>query len=141
MQQFEAYQQAAVHTSDNVRIVSLLYDGALNFLKTARTRMGERDIAGKCLSLGKATSIVTELSGALNTDEGGEIARNLRRLYDFVLDRLLVANLKNDVTALGDAEKVLATLRDAWKEMERNQVAAQAAHARPPAGAGMAVRV
>jgi flagellin-specific chaperone FliS len=43
---------------------------------------------------------------------------------DFVLDRLLKANLKNDQVALNEAERVLETLRSGWKEMERG-------HARP----------
>ena len=141
MHQLEAYQQATLQTSDDVRIVSLLFDGALNFLRLARIRMEERDVSGKGLLLGKATAVVSELAASLNVEEGGEIARNLRRLYDFVLDRLLQANLRNDPVALGDAEKILEVLQGAWKEMERNHAAARTAPARAVGGAGMAVRV
>ena len=141
MHQLEAYQQATFQTSDDVRIVSLLFDGALNFLRLARIRMEERDVSGKGLLLGKATAVVSELAASLNVEEGGEIARNLRRLYDFVLDRLLQANLRNDPVALGDAEKILEVLQGAWKEMERNHAAARTAPARAVGGAGMAVRV
>ena len=140
MQQYDAYQKTTFDTSDNARIVSLLFDGAVNFLKIARGKIEAGDIAGKGLFLGKATAIVGELTSSLNMEEGGEIARNLRRLYDFVLDRLLKANLKNDVGALDEAVKVLDMLRGGWKEMERHQHAAHATPARPSAGTGMAVQ-
>jgi flagellar protein FliS len=141
MQEYDAYQRATINTSDSVRIVSLLFDGAINFLKLARMKMKENNIAGKGYYMGKATAIVSELTSSLNMEEGGEIAGNLRRLYDFVLERLLKANLKNDLVALGEAEKVLDVLRGAWKEMERNQAVSHAAPLRDSGGAGMTLRV
>ncbi|MBE0569815.1 MAG: flagellar export chaperone FliS [Deltaproteobacteria bacterium] len=141
MRQFDAYRKATVDTSDNVRLVSLLFDGAVNFLKVARGKMEQRDIAGKGIYIGKATAIVGELSSSLNMEEGGEIARNLRRLYDFVLDRLLKANLKNDLASLNEAERVLEMLRSGWKEMEMEQQAASRVPSmKTSAGAGMAVQ-
>lgn len=140
MRQFDAYRKATVDTSDNVRLVSLLFDGAVNFLKLARQKMEQRDIAGRGIYIGKVTAIVGELSKSLNMEEGGEIAKNLRRLYDFVLDRLLKANLKNDMKSLEEAERVLDILRAGWKEMERSQAAAHVAAMRASVGAGMAVQ-
>ncbi len=140
MRQFDAYRKATVDTSDNVRLVSLLFDGAVNFLKVARGKMEQRDIAGKGIYLGKVTAIVGELNNSLDMEQGGEIARNLRRLYDFVLDRLLKANLKNDQGALNEAERVLETLRSGWKEMEMKQAAAHVPVARASMDAGMAIQ-
>lgn len=140
MRQFDAYRKATVDTSDNVRLVSLLFDGAVNFLRLARQKMEQRDIAGRGIYIGKVTAIVGELSKSLNMEEGGEIAKNLRRLYDFVLDRLLKANLKNDMKSLEEAERVLDILRAGWKEMERSQSAAHVAAMRASVGAGMAVQ-
>lgn len=140
MRQFDAYRKATVDTSDNVRLVSLLFDGAVNFLKVARGKMEQHDIAGKGIYLGKVTAIVGELNSSLNMEQGGEIARNLRRLYDFVLDRLLKANLKSDLVALNEAEHVLELLRSGWKEMEMKQTAAQVSTARASMDAGMAIQ-
>lgn len=140
MQQYDAYQRTTINTSDSVKVVSLLFDGAINYLKVARMKMEERDTPGKGIYIRKATAIVSELASSLNMEEGGEIARNLRRLYDFVLDRLLSANLKNDERSLAEAEKVLDVIRGAWKEMERNQVAAHAAPIAKARNAGMAIQ-
>lgn len=119
MQRLTEYKNTEVNTSDKVRIISLLYEGAINFIKMAKKKTLERDIAGRGLYIGKATSIVGELSSSLDIEAGGEIGMNLRRLYDFVLEKLLSANLKNDIKAFDDAERVLEVLRNAWKEMER----------------------
>ena len=140
MQQYYDYRKATIDISDKVRIISILFDGAINFIKLGRIKMGERNIAGKGFYIGKATAIVGELTSSLNMGEGGEIARNLRRLYDFVLDRLLKANLKNDVVALDEAEKVLQTLREGWKGMERNQAATHALPSRASGNEGMVLR-
>ena len=141
MLQYDAYRETAINTSDNVRIVSLLFDGAINFMLSARKKMEQNDIAGRGLFLGKATAIVSELLKSLNMEEGGEIAKNLQQLYDFILDRLLTANLKNDIKSLDEAERVLENIRAGWKEMERGRVAAQSASARASMNEGMAVRV
>ncbi len=141
MQHLTAYRNAEINTSDRVKIISLLYDGAINFIKMAMSRMEENDIAGKGLYIGKATSIVAELSSSLNMEEGGEVSQNLRKLYDFVLDRLLIANLKNEMEALENAEKVLQRLRDGWKEMERKLSMASAGASKPALSLEAGVRI
>ena len=120
MQQLSEYRKAEVNTSDRVKVISMLYDGAINFIRVARKRMELGDIAGKGLYIGKASSVVGELLSSLNMEVGGEIAKNLSRLYDFVMDRLISANMKNDQKALDEAEKVLDLLRSAWKDLGKN---------------------
>lgn len=118
MQPILEYKKTEVNSSDNVRIIALLYDGAINFIRIAKKKMEQGDIPAKCLYVGKATAIVSELSISLNMDTG-EIAKNLRMLYDYLLDRLLYANLKNDLKALNEAERILEILSVAWKDMQR----------------------
>ena len=60
---------------------------------------------------------MTELANSLNMD-GGEIAINLKNLYDFVLERLIKAEINNSMDALNDAEKVMEILRGSWQEMQ-----------------------
>ncbi len=132
------YRRVEINTSDKVRIVSLLYDGAISFMRMALQGIEDGDIVSKGLYIGKATSIVGELSSSLNMEAGGEISPNLKRLYDFILDRLFHANMRNDRDAMDVAIKVLDVLRDAWKDIEKNQ------HCRPAVEGrtlGMGVRV
>ena len=111
------YKQTVYATTDKVQIVLMLYDGALNHLKIAQQKIESGDIMTKATHLTKATMIITELSNVLDMKKGGEISNNLRRLYDYVLNQLLQANMNNDVQSIKNAVRVVGILRDAWKEM------------------------
>ena len=112
-----AYKKTVIETTDKVQIVLMLYDGALNHLKRAKFKISSGDNISKGHHFSKATSIVGELSNVLDMEKGGDISANLRRLYDFVQQRLLYANMHNDLKALEEAENVLNTIRGGWKEM------------------------
>ena len=126
----DAYRQVQINTADRVRIITLLFDGAVNFMRMALEAMKDGDVVQKGVCIGKATSIIGELSSSLDMKKGGEIAANLKRLYDFVLDRLFYANLKNDKDALEVAMRVVDVLRQGWKEMERVDASVEVGGAR-----------
>ncbi len=121
MDNINAYKTVQINTADRIRIISLMYDGAINFIKLAKEALEKGEIAKKGIFTGKATAILGELTSALNLSEGGKIAENLQMLYDFILDRLLYGNLHNNLDAYDEAIKVLSIIRDGWKEMEKNQ--------------------
>lgn len=111
------YKKTVLATTDRVQIILMLYDGALKHLKMARQKIQNGDMMAKGPHFSKATSIISELSNVLDMEKGAEISKNLRSLYDYVLRRLLHANMHNDISALEDAESVIHTLKDGWKEM------------------------
>jgi flagellar protein FliS len=111
------YKQTVYSTTNKEQIVLMLYDGALYHLKTAQQKIESGDIMTKATHLSKATMIISELSSVLDMEKGGEISSNLRRLYDYVLNQLLQANMNNDVQSIKNAARVVGILREAWKEM------------------------
>ncbi len=111
------YRKTVLAATDRVQIILMLYEGTLNHIKIAKQKIERGDILSKGSHIGKATLIVSELSNVLDMEQGGEISANLRNLYDFILQRLLYANLNNDMNALEEAEKVIDTIKDGWKEM------------------------
>ena len=111
------YKKTVFATTDRVQIIYMLYEGALNHLKMARRKIASGDTLSKGHHFSKATSIISELSNVLDMEKGGEISINLRRLYEYVLQRLLYANLNNDIAAIEESEKVIETLKSGWKEM------------------------
>lgn len=106
-----------VSEADRIKTIAMLYDGAANFTRVARKKLETGDTTGKSLYLGKTSAIVSELSRSLNM-EGGDVSRNLKKLYDFMLSSLHKADVKNDIKAIEDVEKVIEILRSAWKEMQ-----------------------
>jgi len=110
-----AYTEGQVAASSPLRIVVLLYDGALGFCRQAQARFADPAVRGA--GLGRAHAIVSELMIALDREQGGEIADRLESLYRYVLDALIRANVKGDAKALESAIGVLDTLAGGWREI------------------------
>ena len=101
------------------RLVVMLYEGALKAIFAARASMARNDTATKGESISKAIAIIAQgLRPALDFEAGGDIATNLRALYDYICMRLLYANLKNDVNSLDEAARLLSELKGAWDALE-----------------------
>jgi flagellar protein FliS len=113
-----AYAQGQVAASSPVRIVVLLYDGAIRFCRQAEQKFADPAVRGH--GLGRAHAIVSELMIALDHDKGGEIAERLESLYRYVLDALIRANVKADAKALESAIGVLEELAQGWREIARS---------------------
>ncbi len=111
------YKKTVLANTDEVQIIFMLYEGALNHIKIARKKIENGDVLSKGHHFSKVTAIISELSNVLDMEKGGDISKNLRSLYEYVLQRLLYANLNNDIQALEDAQKVVQTIRDGWQEM------------------------
>jgi flagellar protein FliS len=119
-----AYTQGQVVASSPVRIVVLLYDGAIRFCRQAQQKFGDPAVRGH--GLGRAHAIVSELMIALDHDKGGEIAARLESLYRYVLDALIRANVKGEAQALESAIGVLEELAQGWREIARSGAAGSA---------------
>jgi flagellar protein FliS len=93
----------------------MLYEGAIKHLKKAAESCVTKDLAAKGVAVGKAHDIINELSNSLDFSVGGEIAKNLERLYGFAVDQIIQGNLNNDPAKFDAARKVLENLLEGWK--------------------------
>lgn len=107
--------ETGVAAASPQRLIVMLYDGALTALAEARGHIQAGRTAQKGRALGKAISIVDEgLKAALDVGQGGDLARSLMELYEYVGRRLLLANLRDDVALIDEAARLLTELRGAW---------------------------
>lgn len=111
------YQEMTVTTQSQGKLIVLLYDGAISYLRKAGRYMKGQDATGKTRSINCARDIIMELNRSLNLEQGGQIARNLRSLYNFLWRYLSDANFKNDIRILNHSIKILDELGQAWKEV------------------------
>lgn len=123
-----AYQrinvETSMHTIDQHQLVSLLYEGALSAIATARGAMARGDVLGKCNGIAKAIRIIEEgLRTALDKDDGGELARNLDALYDYCVRRLTLANARNDDAMLAEVMRLIEPVAQGWNEIKNQSVA------------------
>lgn len=100
-------------------LILLLFDGAIQAIAKASFAIKTNDVAAKCKAITHAYSIIQSgLQLSLDMKVGGELATNLNDLYDYILDRLLVANIKNEVEALEESSRLLGELRGAWASID-----------------------
>ena len=93
----------------------MLYEGAIQHLKKAIQYLEEKNIAKKGEHISKAHAIVNELLNTLDYEVGGKIAADLDRLYNYMIQQIIQANMNNTVEPLQSTLKLLETLLDGWK--------------------------
>lgn len=115
MKGVEIYQDNAVTTQSSGRIVVMLYDGAIKFLKLAVKEIEAKNPEAKGIYITKALDIIYELNTVLDMKAGGEIAQNLRSMYMFMIQHLTKANLKQDVKMIQEVINLLEELNEGWR--------------------------
>ena len=104
------------------QLITMLFDGAKTAITMARHHMANNEISAKGSAISKAINIVDNgLKASLDAEVGGmagaELVANLYGLYDYVSQRLLYANLRNDPALLDEAERLLDNISSAWIEV------------------------
>lgn len=117
-----AYRQvdleSEIRGADPHRLIILLFDGAESAMHQALACLEANDIQGRSDALMKAIDIILSgLSASLNVEEGGELAQNLKALYEYMVSRLIYANVHRDAAAIREVQKLLGEISGAWREM------------------------
>jgi flagellar protein FliS len=113
----QAYRQVQTESRSPLELVVMLYDGALVSVMQASDAAKRGDVRQRGASISKALSIVGALRETLNLSDGGAIAAELDRLYDYVTRRLLDATARHDAAALTEVHVLLSQLRDGWHQI------------------------
>lgn len=112
--------ESGVNAADPHKLILLLYQGALLAISSAKNQILRNDTAAKGKSISHAIMIIDEgLKASLDKNAGGELAQNLSALYDYMGQRLLIANLKNDVAILDEVSRLLLELKEAWEAIRQ----------------------
>ena len=118
--------ESDIRGADPVRLITLLFDGTEAALEKAQSQLAANDWAGKSESLTKAMTIIVEgLSASLSVEQGGELAERLKALYDYMVLRLLHANIHKDAAAISEVQKLLGEISGAWREIRPNAAGEQ----------------
>ncbi len=115
MNEVGAYKDVAVTTQSKGRLIVLLYDGAIKFMKLAIKELETGNYKEKGQYINRAQDIINELNAVLDVNAGGELSTNLRRLYYFINNRLSEANTKCDPRMIRQAISIMEELNQGWK--------------------------
>ena len=115
MDQVSVYKETSVTTQNKGRLIVMLYDGAIKFMKLAIKELEAGNIEAKSQYINKALDIINELNAVLDINAGGEIAGNLRKLYLFMNRYLAEADMKRDPQRIRDVISLMEELNQGWK--------------------------
>jgi len=110
------YRRTNVVTADPKRLVLMCYEGAIDSLKIGKQKIIEKDYEGKDKAITKTKDIINELLCSLNFEKGGSIAMSLDSLYNYILRRIIHADLDKDISAIDEVIGMLNELKSAWEE-------------------------
>ena len=116
-QGYSAYAKIGVNTATPLKLILMLYDGAIQFLNRAIEDADRGDIKNKNINANNARDIVLELNNSLNMEVGGEVAVSLRGIYFFMNRHILQTSWNNDTKGFREVIELLSNLREAWQHV------------------------
>lgn len=112
MNPYQQYKENAILTASPEELVLMLYNGIIRFIDEAKTALQKKDYVETNAKIQRAQDIITELM--LTLDMNYDISKNLYNLYDYMLRRLIDANVKKDIEILDEVRGFAVELRDTW---------------------------
>ncbi|USD65969.1 flagellar export chaperone FliS [Vibrio sp. SCSIO 43136] len=117
----QAYKKVSVDSQLSAasphKIIQMLMAGAIERLIQGKAAMMQGNIAMKGERLGKGLDIIISLRSCLSMDDGGDIAKNLDQLYEFMINQVTVANSKNDPQPIDDVIEIIREIKSAWDQI------------------------
>ncbi len=110
------YQQSQIQTASPEQILIMLYDGAIQFLNKALIAMEKNDIQESHNNNIAAQNIIAEFMNTLDMDIGGNVAKNLYSLYEYLHYRLVQANIQKNPAYIEEVIRHLKDLKQTWEE-------------------------
>lgn len=111
------YKNNQVMTAPKKKLLIMLYDGAIKNLNLAELSIANKEIEKTNTYLTKTQDIIAELMSTLNFEAGGDIAKNLYGLYEYLYNRLIRANIDKDAAAVVEVKNFMEELRDTWEQI------------------------
>jgi flagellar protein FliS len=114
-----SYREAAVRGANPVRLVICLYEQAIEDLRRAVIAQEKGDIEARTRGINHALTVIAQLQGSLDMEHGGDVATNLALFYNLVRLGLTQAQVMQSIRILEQQISQLATVHEAWLEVER----------------------
>lgn len=113
---YNAYKNNSVNFASKEQLLLMLLDGAVKFSKIAKNAMEEKDVRKAHENIIKTENIFYELIATLDVERAGNWATSLVQIYEFIIQRLVDANMKKDVAIMDEVIPLIEEVRDTWEE-------------------------
>jgi flagellar secretion chaperone FliS len=110
------YAENDILHQTGVELVCLLYSEAIARVSRALDALEISQSQERGAAIGGAMAIIVELQSSLDEDAGGQIAKDLARLYDYIQDRLITGHAERNAEPLIHARNMLQNLFGGWQD-------------------------
>ncbi|OWR27597.1 flagellar export chaperone FliS [Saccharibacillus sp. O23] len=114
---YQKYQQAQAQTASKSKLLIMLYDGAIRFVKAGIEGIEERNYEKANNNLCKAQAIIHELISSLNFDY--PISKELLTMYEYMLHCLIESNIRKNKEKAEEALEYIVDLRETWMQVTK----------------------
>jgi len=125
--------QSGIENASPHRLIQMLMAGALEKMAAAKGFMVRSEIGPKGEQIGWAISIIDGLRVSLDKNMGGELVDNLDALYEYMGQKLVAANMNNDVEALDEVAGLMREIKAGWDGIAKEAAEIEAAQQRKAA--------
>jgi len=113
---YTMYAQSSLLEASPLQLVIALYEGAVGATEQAKAALASGEDMLRSRSITKAVTILAELMCSLDLEKGGEISANLKRLYSYMQQRLLLAHATKSAEPMNEVVRLLTTLLESWRQ-------------------------
>jgi flagellar protein FliS len=114
------YRKLNIETAGKLELIVMCYEKAIELIRQAKAYMEGEEYEKKAAKIRRAMDILHELQSCLNFEQGGQIAKNLDSIYNYVVRRLLGGDVKKDAEAYDEAIHILSELKEAWEGVAKD---------------------
>lgn len=111
---YSKYKQTSIQSASKEKILLMLYEGAIRFIKQAKEANERKDVKARGELIGRAYDVIMELASSLDFKINGAVASNLEQLYIYIMEELTRANITGQEKHLDNSLKILNILYDGW---------------------------
>lgn len=113
---YNVYKNNSINFASKEQLLLMLLDGSVKFAKIARQAILDKDIMKAHENIIKTQNIYYELMTSLDVNQGGEWAKNLMGIYTFIVDKLIQANIRKDISIMDEVMPLIEDVRDTWNQ-------------------------
>jgi flagellar protein FliS len=99
--------------------------GQLHLGKAIRA-LTEQNLPSAINSFLRVSEVIMEATVRLDLENGGELAQNLKRLYDFWTAEIMIASKARDTARLTAVAHGMGEIRSAWEQLHEKKTGAGA---------------
>ena len=116
---YAQYNTSKILTASPAELTLLLYEGAIKFGNIAIVKIEAGDIPGAHDNIVRVEKIIDYFRETL--DMKYPVAEDFERIYVYLSQRLVQANIKKDKEIMEEVVTHLRSMRDNWKEVMKRQ--------------------